>query len=154
MSFETLKLLHILGVILFLGNIAVTAWWKVTADRTRDPKVIAHGQRQVLLTDGFFTSFGVVLIAGSGVAMIAGAGWDLENARWLHWGIGLFAASGILWLFILIPTQIQQMRLARAFKGGGEIPDRYWQLSRRWNIVGAIAMVLPFWNLYWMVFKG
>ena len=36
-----LKGIHILGVILLLGNIIVTAWWKIMADRTRDPRVIA-----------------------------------------------------------------------------------------------------------------
>ena len=56
MSLETLKLLHLLGVILFLGNILVTAWWKIAADRTRNPAVIAHAQRQVIVTDGLFTS--------------------------------------------------------------------------------------------------
>ena len=49
------KLVHIFGIILFLGNIIVTALWKVQADRTRDPRIIAFAQRLVTLTDWVFT---------------------------------------------------------------------------------------------------
>ena len=34
MSYETFKVIHLLGVMLFLGNIIVTGVWKVLADRT------------------------------------------------------------------------------------------------------------------------
>lgn len=46
-----IKSLHLLGVILFVGNIIVTGWWKVMADRTGNPAIIAFAQRQVTLTD-------------------------------------------------------------------------------------------------------
>ncbi len=58
-----LKTLHIVGAVLFLGNIVVTGWWKVMADRTRDPRVIAFAQRQVTLTDWVFTGGGVIWVA-------------------------------------------------------------------------------------------
>lgn len=45
--YSTLKNLHILGVILFLGNIIVTAWWKVMADSQSNSMVVAFAQRQV-----------------------------------------------------------------------------------------------------------
>ena len=38
MSFEVFKVIHLLGVILFLGNIIVTGVWKVLADRTGEPR--------------------------------------------------------------------------------------------------------------------
>lgn len=34
----SLKSLHILAAVLFLGNIVVTGWWKTMADRTAMPK--------------------------------------------------------------------------------------------------------------------
>jgi uncharacterized membrane protein len=51
MSFETFKVIHLLGVILFLGNIIVTGVWKVLADHTGEPRIIAYTQRLVTLTD-------------------------------------------------------------------------------------------------------
>jgi uncharacterized membrane protein len=40
-----LKLIHLLGVVLFLGNIIVTAVWKALADQTGEPRTIAYAQR-------------------------------------------------------------------------------------------------------------
>ncbi|NBX00290.1 MAG: DUF2269 family protein, partial [Methylophilaceae bacterium] len=57
-TYLLLKSLHILGIILLMGNIIVTAWWKFMADKTKDPSVIAFAQRQVTLTDFVFTAPG------------------------------------------------------------------------------------------------
>jgi uncharacterized membrane protein len=62
MSFEAFKIVHLFGVILFLGNIVVTGVWKVLADRTGESRVIAYAQRLVTLTDWIFTAGGVALI--------------------------------------------------------------------------------------------
>ena len=36
-TYLLLKSLHIFGVVIFLGNIIVTGWWKVMVDRTKNP---------------------------------------------------------------------------------------------------------------------
>jgi uncharacterized membrane protein len=148
-----LKSLHVLGAVIFLGNIIVTAWWKVMADRTRDPTIIAFAQRQVTLTDFVFTAGGVALILATGVGNAVLHNIDIRGTRWLAWGMGLFIASGVIWVAILIPVQFLQARMARAFAGGGPIPERYWQLGKLWMIFGVLATVLPLVNIYWMVFK-
>jgi len=59
----------------------------------------------------------------------------------------------LIWVLILIPTQIAQARQARVFDSGGLIPDSYWRHNRRWVIWGVIATLVPMANLYFMVFK-
>ncbi len=81
MTYLALKNLHILGVVLFLGNIVVTGWWKLMADRTRDPRVIAFAVRQVILTDRVFTSGGAVILLAAGTAALWAAG--LDPWQWL-----------------------------------------------------------------------
>lgn len=152
-SYLVLKGLHVLGMVIFLGNIIITGWWKVMADRTRDPRIVAFAQRQVTLTDFVFTGGGVVLILATGLGNAVLHHMDYWHIRWLAWGLGLFIASGVIWATILVPVQIKQARLARGFAQGGEIPESYWRLARTWNIFGAIATLLPLLNLYWMVFK-
>ena len=152
-TYLVLKSAHIFGVILLLGNLIVTAWWKLMANRTKNPSIIAFAQRQVTLTDFVFTAPGALLaiLAGDSMAYnFIGDSWSIE---WLTWGRSLFIASGIIWISILIPTQIKQARLARNFANSKSIPDEYWKLSTRWNIFGTIAVVLPLINIYWMVFK-
>ncbi|QIT57145.1 DUF2269 domain-containing protein [Aquisalimonas sp. 2447] len=150
--YSLLKLLHILGAVLLLGNIMVTAWWKAMADRTRDPVVLAFAQRQVTLTDILFTTVGVLLLGGSGYAMVFTGPWSLDTP-WLDWGQTLFLATGLIWVGVLIPIQVVQARMARAFTDGGEIPVRYRQLSVLWMGVGVIAVILPLAAFSLMVLK-
>ena len=118
MTYDAFKVVHLFGVILFLGNVIVTAVWKVMADRTGDPRVIAYAQRLVTLTDWMFTAGGAVLLLVGAYGMTAVAGLDLRGPTWLIWGQALFVVSGLIWLCILIPTQIAQAREARAFASG------------------------------------
>lgn len=151
-TYLALKTLHVTGVVLFLGNIVVTAWWKIMADRTRDPRIIAFAQRQVTLTDWVFTLGGVVLVAAGGYGAAAVGGLSVLRG-WTSVGHWIFVLSGVIWAAVLIPVQILMARLARAFAQGGQIPPRYWRLNRLWLVFGILATVLPFANLYVMVFK-
>lgn len=152
-SYLILKSLHILGAVMFLGNIIVTGWWKVMADRTRNPTVIAFAQRQVTLTDYIFTGGGVALILATGLGNAMLHNMDFLNTKWLSWGFWLLIISGIIWGAILIPVQTVQAKVARQFANSGEIPDKYWRLGRVWMIFGTLATIIPLANLYWMVFK-
>jgi uncharacterized membrane protein len=153
MSREAWLSLHILGVVLFLGNIIVTAVWKTLADRTQSPAVVAYAQRLVTITDVAFTATGVVLIIVSGQVLADDFGGVFSGPTWLTIGWSLFIASGVIWLAVLIPVEVRQARLAREFRDSPTIPDRYWRLSTIWAIFGAIATLLPLANLYLMVFK-
>lgn len=147
-----LKVLHVLGAILFLGNIMVSAWWKVMADRTRNPMVIQFAHRQVIYTDIIFTAVGAGLLVTTGVANATLHQLPMSQT-WLATGSMLFTVSGLIWLFILIPIQVAQSRITRSFRPDGIIPARYWQFARLWTAFGLLATVLPLWALYWMVFK-
>jgi uncharacterized membrane protein len=151
-SYLLLKSLHIVGVVVFIGNIVVTAWWKVMADRTGDPRIIAFAQRQVTLTDWVFTFGGIVLLAIGGYGN-AGLNHIPMTISWLAWGNGLFIASGLIWIGVLIPLQVKLARIARAFSDGSAIPDTYWRLERLWGVFGILATVLPLANIPIMVFK-
>lgn len=153
MSREAWLALHILGVVLFLGNIIVTAVWKVLADRTKSPPVVAYAQRLVTTTDIAFTATGATLIIVSGQVMADDFGGVFGGPMWLTLGWSLFIASGVIWLAALIPIEIMQARLAKRFATEPVILQRYWRLSALWSVFGAVATLLPLANLYLMVFK-
>ncbi len=148
-----LKTIHLIGVLLFVGNIVVTGWWKAMADRTRDPRILAFAQRQVTLTDWVFTLGGIVLLAAAGAGAAAMGGFTMTTS-WIAWGSVLFIASGVIWLAALVPLQIALGRLARTFAATATIPDRYWRLERLWSVFGLLATVLPLAAVVVMVAKG
>jgi len=146
-SYLWLKTIHLLGVVLFLGNIIITGWWKYTADLTRNPQIIAYAQRQVTLTDFIFTGGGVLILLVAGMLNVYMHDMSY-SAKWLNHGMAIFVASGIIWAAILIPIQIKQAKMAKIFANTGVIPDQYWKLCAAWNIFGIIATLLPMANLY------
>jgi uncharacterized membrane protein len=152
MSHGTWVALHVLGVVLFLGNLIVTAVWKTVADQTREPTVVAYAQRLVTITDFVFTATGAALITVSGFALADDWG-GVTGPVWITVGLSLFGAAGAIWLGVLVPTQIQQARLAREFASADAVPDRYWQLARRWYVFGVIATLLPVANIFIMALK-
>ncbi len=147
-----LKMLHIFGVIIFLGNIIVTAFWKTIADLSKDWKIISFSQKLVTYTDIVFTLIGVLLISVTGILMAQHFEHYLR-IKWIVWGLSLFIASGVIWVLVLIPLQIKLHQIANQFKKNKTIPEEYWKLEKYWMIFGIIATILPLMNLYWMVVK-
>jgi uncharacterized membrane protein len=141
MLYKVFKSLHIIGVVLLLGNVIVTGLWKILADRTRLAPTVAYAQRLVILTDWVFTGGGIALILIGGYGMAASAHLSLLHTRWLFWGQALFGLSALIWLFILLPVQAAQSRMAQRFAANGEIPAVYWELCRRWLRWGVLATV-------------
>jgi uncharacterized membrane protein len=148
-----MKSLHVVGAILFVGNIIVSGWWKAMADRTRDPRIIAFAQGQVTLTDWAFTLSGIVLLALSGAAGAAIGGLPAATP-WIATGSALFGASGVIWIAILVPLQMRLGRMAKMFATSGAIPADYWRLEKRWAVFGLIATLLPLAAVPVMVFKA
>lgn len=151
MSYEAFKFVHLLGVVLLLGNVTVTAVWKVFADRTHDPVVVAFAQRLVTLTDWSFTLGGVALTVAGGYGMAWLRHGGAPMPPWLLLGQALFVLSGLIWLLVLVPIQRSQARQARAF--GSAIPPAYRRLNRTWLTWGVVATLPLVAALYLMIAK-
>ena len=147
-----LKSLHILGVSLFLGNIIVSALWKVLADRTGNYAVVRFATRLVNVTDTVFTGLGATLLLVTGHLLAQNHGGVLAN-DWILWSYGLFGVSGAIWIAVLLPIQFKQANLLRA-STSEVIPNAYYRLARVWSFAGAIATLFPLPAIYLMVAKG
>ena len=147
MEYATVKLIHVLGAILFLGNIIVSAVWKIQADRTNNPVVIAFACRLINVTDLAFTALGSALIVIGGIG--------LSEAPYLIYGIGLFGMAAMLWLMGLLPLQIYMSKIAAKTVANGEteMPASYEKCRKLWNMVGRIAILFPLGALYLMIMR-
>jgi uncharacterized membrane protein len=152
-SYNLLKFIHVLGVVILVGNVTITAYWKVLADLTKDARIIAHAQHGVTNADWIFTLLGIalVMIGGYGAALVKDL--PLFSSFWLIAGQILFGISGLIWLGLLVPLQIRQARAARKFADGGEVPADYWRDAKTWLVWGLIATVPLVAAIYVMVDK-
>jgi uncharacterized membrane protein len=152
-TYNIFKALHILGVVLLVGNVTVSAVWKVFADRTRNAPIIAHAQHLVTITDWSLTLSGIVLTMIGGYGVAYASGQHPFGTYWLILGQILFAVSGTIWLLILVPIQIRQAHSARQFHSAGAVPGQYWKDSRRWLFWGVVATIPLVAAMYVMVAK-
>jgi len=151
-----LKTVHVLSVVLFLGNIVTGLFWKAHADRIGDPRLQAHALDGIIRSDSWFTIPSVLLIIATGIALASSAGLSLLRTDWISVSILLFALSGILFGVHLAPAQKRLLAMAREAEAqpGPEWPSAaYRRLSFRWEMVGLAAIALPLAALALMVFK-
>ena len=147
-----IKTLHILGVILFLGNIMIGAIWRILAQRGDDKAVHKFSIKLIQLTDIIFTVPGVILIAVTGHMLAAGVG-SIGAHSGIYHSYALLTISALIWVAALMPSQRKQMRLIEASHALKEVGIRYKTLNRWWTILAGIATMLPLIALYLMVVR-
>jgi len=148
-----LKLVHVIAVIFFVGNITIGVFWKTIADQTKDPRVIAHTVAGIIRADRIFTipAIFVLLIGGFGAAQIGNI--PILSTGWILWGLILFIIAGIC--FGPVSRAQRQLRdIASAGAASGTMDwARYNQISTQWNVWGTIASVAPLIAVALMVLK-
>jgi len=154
MLYLAFKVLHVLAVVGFLGNITTGLFWKHHADRTRDPRILLHTLDGLIRSDRIFTVPGVVLILSGGFGAAIVGGLPLLRTGWIFWAIVLFTLAGIAFSARVAPAQVRMARLMRhAVETGAPDWDAYHAQSRAWDAWGAFALVTPLAALLLMVFK-
>lgn len=153
--FLTLKVVHILAVIFFLGNITLAMVWKLDADRTRNPAIMAHVLNGVVLGDRWITVPSAVILSVSGVAMAIMSRLPLLHVGWIWESLLLFGLSGALYIFPIGPDQRRMLAIANAANQDAAPMDwsAYMRLSRRWLQWGAVAILAPALAVMLMVLK-
>jgi uncharacterized membrane protein len=149
-----LKYLHIVAVVLFLGNITTGLFWKFHADRTRDPRLIEAVIRGIIRSDRWFTIPGVVAITLFGILAAIIGHHPLLHTGWILWSIVLFSISGGVFMSQVARLQTAMARLVHEGVERGSLDwDAYHALSRRWEFWGAVALIAPAVAMALMVLK-
>ena len=147
------KVLHVIGVVLFLGNIITGVFWAYHADKTRDPRIIEHAFDGIARTDRWFTMPGVILLIVAGVAAALAGGFPILRTGWIFWGLVMLILSGLAFMFFVAPLQRKISALARAGYAGKFDNARYDSLRRSWALWGSIATLAPLVAVILMVLK-
>jgi len=138
------KLVHIVAVVLFLGNIVTGLFWKHHADRTNDPHIIANTFAGIIRSDRWFTIPGTIAIVVGGLATAIVGQVPILRTGWIFWAIILFTISGLAFTFRVAPLQVKLATLAQAGAESGQFDQaRYHVWSREWEFWGLVALLTP-----------
>ena len=147
------KVIHIVAVIMFLGNITTGVFWHRHAVRTRDPRILAHTMAGIIRSDLFFTNPGAILIVLAGIMAAIKGNFPIWRTDWIRWALILFSVSGFAFMARVAPLQRKLLATAQAGISGSFDEATYHRLARQWEIWGAIATLAPFVALILMVMK-
>jgi len=147
------KALHIFGVVIFLGNIMVTAVWMLLAERTKEPAVMHFASKVVNWAAVLFTGPGVILVLSNGLILATQWG-GIYRTSWITAALALFALSGIVWVGFLLRYQHRLIQLSKdSNESRDQLPKEFFQVLRRWYFWGIVATILPLISLVFMVVK-
>jgi len=152
-TYLLLKVLHVVSVVLFLGNIITGVFWKMHGDAQGDLRAKEQALAGIIASDRLFTLPGVVLIIVTGTWMALSAHIPLLSTVWTAVGIWLFLASGLMFSLRVQPLQKQMLANVRAGLAGNWDEAKYREMSGGWTIWGGVATLLPLVVIFFMVFK-
>ncbi|MFC7051885.1 DUF2269 family protein [Hansschlegelia quercus] len=140
MFLDALRWLHVLGATVLIGTGSGIAFFMLMAHRTGDARLVAHVAGTVVVADMVFTATAIVLQPVTGAALAHAVGWPLTTG-WIAVSLGLYVATGVLWLPV-VWMQAQMRDLARdAAASGAPLPPLYGRLFRLWFACGVPAFI-------------
>jgi uncharacterized membrane protein len=146
---SSLKALHVLAAILFVGNVIVTGIWTAIFFRARHTHDFRVAARAIVLTDWLFTVGGGALLTITGVSLAIGRGYALWGTPWIRQAMVALAISTVMWLVLLVPAQ--RIMLRPSF---GDADDaRLVRAYSRWNVAGWTATAPLIYAVWCMVAK-
>ena len=102
-----LRVLHIAGAVLLLGNVTVTGVWAAYLYRARSRVPFQPVARAILWTDLIFTVGGGTLLTVSGILLALRRSYAVAGTPWLLRGIAALGTATVLWLVVLLPAQLR-----------------------------------------------
>jgi uncharacterized membrane protein len=149
MGYMIMKLVHILFVVIFLGNIIISVFWKRHGDKSNNPLIMAHTISGIIKADRRFTVPGVAGLAIFGFGAQGMAGIPIMTP-WIFWSVILFVISGAAFMGMVVPIQKKLLAIAQASVFNKE---EYSRLTKQWELWGSIATITPIIAVVLMVVK-
>jgi len=139
-TYRAAVLVHLLGVLLFFGNLSVAFALMLGARRQTEPTLIGYSYRLLHHVDLWLTPISVALIFGGGIAAARVAGLALLQP-WVTRPLLLFGLSGAAFLLLVLPAQKKLVRDGAALLAQPN-PEAYHGLRRRWLISAAASTAM------------
>lgn len=147
-----LKTIHVLGAVLFLGTGAGSAYYKMRAGRSQDPRIVAWCDSEVVRADWIFTVPAGLIMPITGLWLVHLYRLPLETP-WVWQGLTGYAIAGLTWL----PAAYLQIRMralsAAAVAEDRPLPARWHRMQRTWALLGLPSFTATMAVVWMMVSK-
>ena len=154
MGYTYYKLIHLLAVVIFLGNIITGLFWMRIAVKTSDLKIINFTMRTIIKLDRYFTIPGVIIITTFGIFAAVYGHFPLLHTGWILWSIILFTISGLAFGMKVAPLQKRIHNLTLNKELSTEFDWKHFkQIYYEWDIWGLIALLTPMASFIMMILK-
>ena len=154
MTYNLLKLVHLIAVVLFMGNIITGLFWVRIAVKTKDLKIISHTIKGVTRSDRLFTIPGVIIITAGGFLAAIHAHFPILRTGWIFYSIILFSISGLAFAWKVAPLQKMLYKLTVDQEGNEQFNWNVFNKKlQEWEIWGLIAMLTPLAAMVMMTLK-
>jgi uncharacterized membrane protein len=152
--YHVLKLIHILAVVIFLGNIITGLFWKAHGDRSKNVRIMAHTLNGIIRSDRWFTIPGVVVITVAGIFGAIQGGLPLIGTGWILWSLVAFSLSGIAFGWKVAPLQRELAAMTSSAADEAALDwNAYRSKSLQWELWGFFATATPLVAVALMVLK-
>lgn len=145
---QLIRVLHILAVVLLLGNLLMAPFWRKRLAAVGGAQARAVANRSVRVADLLFTLPGWVVVLATGILLIVTRGWPRPHG-WLDLSLLLFLVWLVLWHVLVLRARKAMIAQADEVAANPQIPtervtelgenERRWQ---QWSYVSAALVGL------------
>lgn len=148
------KVIHLLSVVAFLGNIVTGLFWMKYACGTKNTGYMQHAVSGIIASDKWFTIPGVIIITAGGIAAAIQAGTPILRTGWIFWSIILFSLSGLFFVFKVAPLQRSMKQYLETSNRNDTYDEKKFSgIFKEWEFWGLLALLTPLISFFMMVLK-
>lgn len=151
MPYLIMKIVHILAVVMFVGNITLAVFWKYYAEKRKDARLIAFTFDGIRKSDKIFTMPGVTILILFGIGGALHGGFNLITTGWILYSEIFILISGAAYMAKVAPAQKKISELAN--DSNKFTWEEYNKLARTWTIWGTVALIAPLIAIVLMTLK-
>lgn len=145
------KVIHLLAVVAFLGNIVTGLFWMKWAYKSNNTGYMQHAVSGIIASDKLFTIPGVIILTTGGIAAAVKGGLPLLSTGWIFWSLILFSLSGLFFTVRVAPLQKKMKQYLET--GSNYQQQQFKGIMKQWEFWGALALVTPLIAFFLMILK-
>ncbi len=147
MSYQLLKLIHIVSATLMIGTGLGSAFYLFLTYKRSQVSTVKEVLKLVILADTIFTTPSVIIQLVTGVMLSNLMGMTYTNWFWV-----VFSVSFIV-LVLWIRAAFIQIKLKKILENENEIPEKFHRLMKIWFYLGVPSFLGSVYIYYLMVYK-